>query len=54
MDRIPGRPPTPMLRASTPKPMEIMAAQAEPIMPHTRGNTYFKFTPNSAGSVTPR
>ena len=54
MDRMPGRPPTPMEIAVTPVPIEIIAAQAEPIMPHTSGNTYFMLTPNSAGSVTPR
>ena len=54
MERIPGSPPTPILRASTPNPTEIIAAQQEPIMPHTSGNTYFRLTPKSAGSVTPR
>ena len=54
MDRIPGRPPTPMLSASIPNPTEIIAAQQEPIIPHTSGNTYFRLTPNNAGSVTPR
>ena len=43
-----------MLMARTPMPVEIMAATEEPIMPQTRGNIYFKFTPNRAGSVTPR
>ena len=51
---IPGRPPTPMLNALTPHPTEIIAAMLEPIMPQTKGNPYFKFTPNSASSVTPR
>ena len=54
MERIPGSPPTPMLSASTPNPTEIIAAQQDPTIPHTSGNTYFRLTPKSAGSVTPK
>ena len=54
MDRIPGRPPTPMDSAWTPRPVQSMAAHAEPIMPQTSGKRYLRLTPKSAGSVTPR
>ena len=54
IERMPGRPPTPMESAWTPKPVQTMAAQAEPIMPQTSGNLYLRLTPKSAGSVTPR
>ena len=43
-----------MLIAVTLVPIEIIAAQAEPIMPQTSGKPYFRLTPNRAGSVTPR
>ena len=42
MDRMPGRPPTPMLSACTPNPTEIMAAQQDPIMPQTSGKHIFQ------------
>ncbi len=54
MERIPGSPPTPMALAVVPIATHTTAAQAEPIMPHTNGNTCFKLTPKIAGSVTPR
>ena len=43
-----------LIGARAKNPTEIIAAKQEPIIPQTRGNTYFKLTPKSAGSVTPR
>ena len=54
IDKIPGIPPTPIEAAIVPVETEIIAAHAEPIIPHTNGNVYFKLTPNKAGSVTPK
>ena len=54
MERMPGMPPTPIETACTPNPVQTIAASADPIMPHTSGNLYLRFTPKSAGSVTPR
>ncbi|MCR0396269.1 hypothetical protein MKA39_12335 [[Clostridium] innocuum] len=54
MEMMPGKPPTPMLKACTPHPTDITAATAEPIMPQIKGKPYFRLTPNKAGSVTPR
>ena len=54
IDKIPGIPPTPTEVAIVPVATENVAAIAEPIIPHTKGNIYFKLTPNKAGSVTPK
>jgi hypothetical protein len=54
MERIPGRPPTPMEDAIHPVATEKIAARAEPVIPQTKGNIYFRLIPKIAGSVTPR
>ena len=54
MERMPGRPPTPMAFAAVEVAVQMTPATAEPIMAHTNGKTYFRLTPNMAGSVTPR
>ena len=54
IDKIPGNPPTPIDAAIVPVDTEIIAAKAEPVIPQTNGNVYFKLTPNNAGSVTPK
>lgn len=54
IDSIPGRPPTPIELAITFEPTDITAAIEEPIIAAKKGNIYFKFIPNIAGSVTPR
>ena len=54
IDKIPGIPPTPTAFAVVLVATHTIAAQAEPIIPHTNGKLYFKFTPKMAGSVTPK
>jgi hypothetical protein len=51
---MPGIPPTPIELAITPLDTEIIAAIQEPTKPQINGKPYFKFTPNKAGSVTPK
>ena len=54
MDRMPGRPPTPMEFAVEEVMTEKAPAIPEPIMAQMKGKLYFRLTPNMAGSVTPR
>ena len=54
IDRMPGNPPTPIETAVTPVLTEIIAANADPIMALMNGKPYLIFTPNIAGSVTPK
>ena len=54
MDRMPGRPPTPMEFAVEEVMTEKASAIPEPIMAQMKGKLYFRLTPNMAGSVTPR
>lgn len=42
-------PPTPMELALTPEDTEMTAARAEPIIPQTNGNPYFRLTPKEDG-----
>ena len=54
IERIPGRPPTPIELAVLAVATEMIAAAAEPIIAQINGKLCFKFTPNIAGSVTPK
>ena len=54
IDRIPGRPPTPIALAVVEVATQTTAAMPDPIIPHTKGKPCFRFTPKIAGSVTPR
>ena len=54
IERIPGKPPTPIPLAVVFVNVHNIPARPEPIMPHTNGKRYFKLTPNIAGSVTPK
>ena len=54
IERIPGRPPTPIALAVLDVATQTIAAAAEPIIPQINGKLCFKFTPNIAGSVTPK
>lgn len=53
MDKIPGRPPTPIAFAVVPVAVQTTAARPEPAIPQINGNPRFRFTPKIAGSVTP-
>ena len=54
IESIPGSPPTPIALAVTLIAVLIIPAIHEPVIPQMNGKTYFKLTPNIAGSVTPR
>ena len=54
IERIPGRPPTPMALAVVEVAVQMTPAMELPIMAHTKGNMCLRLTPKMAGSVTPR
>jgi hypothetical protein len=54
MERMPGRPPTPIPFAITPFRPHSRPARPEPIIAQSIGKRYFRLIPYIAGSVTPR